>query len=84
MVTESHMTTLREELENLRDRVRAGDASVEDVRSLQHVASRMLTDGLDGPYESALEQVNDLLDVITRNMFNQARLQRMAEAGRAG
>ena len=83
MVTESHMTILREELEGLRDRVRAGDASVEDVRSLHHVASRMLTDGREGPYEPALEQINDLLDVITRNMFSQARLQRIADEGRS-
>lgn len=78
MIIDSHMRLLQEELEALRERLRAGDTPVSDVRTLQRVAERMLADGKDGPYEPALTQIHSLLDAVVRTMYSQARLRRMA------
>jgi len=78
------MQTLQEKLEALRHEMHQGNASAQDVRAIHHVASKMLTDGRGGPYEPALDQINGLLDTITRTMYSQARLSRIADGLESG
>ena len=78
MIADTHMKLLQEELEALRARLSAGQASISDVRALHQMAARMLADGRGGGYESALAQIHDLLDVVARTMHSQARLRRIA------
>ena len=78
MINDLHMKLLEEELQALRDRLRAGRASVGDVGSLHRITSRMLADGKGGAYEPALTQIHSLLDAVTKTMCSQARLKRFA------
>jgi hypothetical protein len=78
------MQVLRDELEALAGLMHQGTASSDDVRAVHHLASKMLTDGRRGTYGPALDQINGLLDTITRTMYSQARLERLADGYESG
>lgn len=74
MITASHMRMLQAELEELRDRMRRGHGSAEEVQTLRRMAEKMHTDGRDGSYEKALSQVLDLLDSVLNGEYERERL----------
>lgn len=74
MITASHMKMLQAELEELRDRMRRGSGSADQVQSLRLMARRMLDDGRGGSYEKALVQVLSLLDSVLNGEFERQRL----------
>lgn len=80
MITESHMTMLREELADLRDHMQHGGTDEGRIGNLLRMTEKMAEHAADGPFEKQLTLIQGLLRAVAENTHYQIVIRKYAAA----
>ncbi|MAX22898.1 MAG: hypothetical protein CMJ19_00220 [Phycisphaeraceae bacterium] len=80
MITESHMTMLREELAELRDHMQSGGTDEGRIGNLLNMTEKMSENAADGPFEKQLTLIQGLLRAVAENTHYQIVIRKYAAA----
>lgn len=80
MITESHMSLLREELADLRDHIQYGGTDAGQINALLQMTEKMSENAADGPYEKQLTLIQGLLRAVAENTHYQFVIRKYAAA----
>lgn len=80
MITESHMTMLREELADLREHMKNGGTDEGRIGSLLGMTEKMAEHATGGPFEKQLTLIQGLLRAVAENTHYQIIIRKYAAA----